>query len=524
MSQTRHRIRNRLLIPLCVVFTPLLASAQLRETRTWTSNDGKTLEASLLHADAKTATLRLTNGREAEVTLERLSEADRQYLMEMRDTGRTLAVQPMPEETRIDTQIAVDGGPRVFNTPHFNFETDQAVSKSFISEAARVFEGTLHAVSELPLGIEPRPAEGAERFRTLFLDRAAFDREIADVMSPKPTLFGTPIGTPRTIVAGIYIPKRQEVLVPFSSLETGRSGSQITLRRTSDTSTLIHEITHQVMHDWLALTPVWFSEGLAEYMAAVPYQNGRFEFANIKRGLEETLEKEYRIGKGQTIPMIHPADFLEMRSSDWSGGGDDYRSAMMLMYYFMHLDQPDKPGAALAGYLYLLEKGKNDTETFIADHNQLVAEFEKKRVAYNESVKKFNEALTRYKAEVDAYNARIMTYNAQLKENTPPEKLIDLGDEPVAPEPPEKPEIPKQLLENQGGGVIDIGEKMHEAARPALVRGRDLDELGQTVAESLKQAGFPVSLKARGSTYRVEKPSGFAPKRVGPFGEDVKFE
>ncbi len=495
-----HRLPRILICSVLLAWmSPETSRAQHRETRVWTSRDGRTLEASLLRADDDAAVLRLTGGREVSVALDLLSEDDLAYLREMRATGRTLAVRPMPEETKIDPNIDVEGGPRNFLTPHFEFGTEQGVSKSFIAEAARVFEGTFHAIDSLPLGIHPKPAEGAARFRTLFVSRETFDREIASVMPDSGPATG--VGMPRTTVAGVYLPLRQEVLVPFSSLETGRSGSQITLRRTSDTSTLIHEIAHQVMHDWLALTPVWFSEGLAEYIAAMPYQNGRFEFRNAREGIRETLRTQYGIDPGATLSLIHPADFLEMKSADWRGTVDDYRSAMLLFYYFMHLDQPDKPGAALAGYLHLLERGKEDAETFIADYNQAVDEFEKKRLAFNQAVDAYNAELLKYRAAVGDYNQRVTRLNRQIQEGVPPESRIELGPEPVAPAPPERPEIPAKLRAGPGEGPVDIAALIHDTARPALTRESDLDELGARVMTALGEAGFSVSLKPRGSTY-----------------------
>lgn len=509
-------LRQRVPVLAAIVWLAVVpfASGQHRENRTWTSSDGRTLEGSLLHANAESVRLRLSNGQEYDVPLSRLSERDRDYVEDMAATGRTVKVKPMPKETKIDTQITVEGGPRNFHTPHFEFGTDQGVSKSFIGEASRVFEGTLHAVASLPLGIDPKPAEGATRFRTLFLGRNAFDVQISGLVKPStPNPFG---GT--TTVAGIYIPKRKEVLVPFSSLETGRSGSQITLRRTSDTSTLIHEIVHQVMHDWLVMTPVWFSEGLAEYVAAVPYQNGRFEFQNIERGIAETLEEQYYISKGTPIQMIHPADLIEMKSSHWRGTSDDYLSSMLLVYYFMNLDQPDKPGAALAGYLHLLQKGMSDTENSIAEHNSLVNDFEKKRLAFNEEVKKFNDSLLRYRKEVDEYNYRVKFYNEQLRNNVAKEDLIEVGDEPVEPgDPPERPEVPAELKSN--GGTFDMSVAIHNVARPALIRDRNLDELGKSVAAALSEAGVPVTMKERGAVYEpVLNPRvPDQPMRTSPF-------
>ena len=474
-------------------------SAQNREVRGWTSNDGRTIQASLLHSDGKTVTLRLADGREAAVPIERLSESDQTYLADMSATGRTIAIGKMPDETKVDQSIEVEGGPRVFNTPHFQFDCDQGVTKGFISEAARVFEGTLHAIDSLPLGINPKPAEGASRFHTLFLSRGAFDQELAKTPLAPATPNGSTSGLipiPRTTtVAGVYIPSRQEVLVPFSSLGVEKNGSQLTLRRSSDTSTLIHEITHQVMHDWLVVTPVWFSEGLAEYISAVPYQNGRFEFRNAERGLKESLEESFRDQKGNPVQMIHSSDLIQMQSSEWTGSIPEYKSAMLLIYYFMHLDQPEKPGAALAAYLHLLERGKTDTENFVANYNGAVAEFEKKRLAYNKEIDAFNAALLKYREDVVAYNGRIKTYNQQAQAGAPEDQRITVGDEPQPPTPPEKLEVPYILKENQGGGgPIDLSARVAETARPALLRDRELAEIADQIVKAYDEIGITIDM------------------------------
>lgn len=435
--------------------------------------------------------------------IERLGEADQRYLEEMSATGRTIAIGRMPEETKVDQSIEVEGGPRVFNTPNFQFDCDQGVTRGFISEAARVFEGTLHAIDSLPLGIKPKPAEGASRFKTLFLSREAFDRELAQGAAPAggsgPGIPGGGLAMPQTTVAGVYLPARREVLVPFSSLGVEKNGSQITLRRSSDTSTLIHEITHQVMHDWLALTPLWFSEGLAEYISAVPYQNGRFEFRNAEKGLKQTLEEAYRLERGAPVPMIHAADLLQMKGDAWRGSLEEYRSSLLMVYYFMHLDQPEKPGAAMAAYLHLLERGKDDTVNFVAEYNRAVAEFEEKRLAYNQKVDAFNAALLRYREDVVAFNDRVKIYNQQAGEGRPEDQRIRVGDEPRAPTPPEPLEVPDILKENQGGGgPIDLGARVAEVARPALLRDREPAEVAEQLVKAYAAIGITIDMAAPG--------------------------
>ncbi|XBD75306.1 hypothetical protein ABFY27_04965 [Akkermansia massiliensis] len=54
-------------------------------------------------------------------------------------------------------------------------------------------------------------------------------------------------------------------------------GSTYIIDRDKDSSTLIHELTHQLMSPE-AKQASWFCEGSAEYMGMTPYSGGRFNF------------------------------------------------------------------------------------------------------------------------------------------------------------------------------------------------------------------------------------------------------
>ena len=54
-------------------------------------------------------------------------------------------------------------------------------------------------------------------------------------------------------------------------------GSTYVIDRDKDASTLIHELTHQLMSPE-AKQASWFCEGSAEYMGMTPYAGGRFNF------------------------------------------------------------------------------------------------------------------------------------------------------------------------------------------------------------------------------------------------------
>lgn len=471
------------------------------DLRTWTSIDGRTLEATLVDVDESTVRLRLKNGKVAEVLLDRLSPEDRAHIEGKRKRVQGITVKSFPEETRAPEVIKIEGGPRAFLTPNFRIETDQGVSKGFVGEAARVFEGTLAAIRGLPLGLEPKPPEGMDRYQALFVSREAFDRAVASRMAPstEPRLPG--MRQPRTKVAGVYSPGEREVVVPFSSLGVIQEGSGYALRRTTDTSSLIHEITHQVMHDWLAIAPAWFCEGMAEYLSAVRSEGGRFDFKSVELGLKESLIENFGVSPGEPIPVIHPADLLQMSSEAWRGEMDDYRSALLLIYFFMHLDQPNQPGASLAGFLHLLGEGEAEAGQFVVDYNQLVAEFESKRLAFNKEVEIYNATLEKHQAAVREYNRRVSTFNDQLKANLAPEDRIEVGEKPVAPKAPTPPEAPEQLKNTRQGGTVDFQVLIGNRARPALVRERDFDQLGADFVGAFGRIGISLELMPRGETY-----------------------
>ncbi len=509
---------------LLLLLTALARSVSAdHPVRTWTSTDGRTIEASLVQADRTVAILKLKNGHEATVPLERLSESDRRHLEDLRKTGGNLRIGTMPAESKIDATVAIEGGPKTYTTPNFTFECETEVTKAFIGEAARVFEGTLEAVRSLPLGLDPKPAAGETRFSTRFLERNTFNSEYQRIRkedSPPSTPTSSPIpggtGTFTPVpftgtayvgnVAGVYLPRRKEVLVPYSSLGVNMSGSKVSLRKSSDTSTLIHEVTHQVMHDWLLVTPLWVGEGLAEYLSAVPYQNGRFEFKNAATGLKETLLQDFGIKEGEAVRIFRPHLLLTSTYASWTGVPGDYLSAMMVIYYFIHLDQPEKPCASLAAYLGLLKDSQSEAEKFISEYNRVLKDFEETRLAYNREVDAFNAALAAFKAEVDAYNERVRTYNTQVGKGVPVDQRIEVGKAPDQPMPPKELVVPELLKKNAGARPTDFLAKIKESALPALLRGRDGEALDEALVAAYGAMGIKVELSDSRTTRMVNLP------------------
>ena len=136
-------------------------------------------------------------------------------------------------------------------------------------------------------------------------------------------------------------------MVPLTSLGVKKVGSGYMRDRDKSDGTLIHELTHQ-------LTPSdyynpgamgWFSEGLAEYLTATPYRNGRFK---VKNTLEDITDYATAYGKkgnrgralGTKISAPRLKDFMLMSYSEFTGprANFNYGFGLMLTTYFMMLD------------------------------------------------------------------------------------------------------------------------------------------------------------------------------------------
>ncbi|MEZ0387387.1 MAG: hypothetical protein ACAI34_09995, partial [Verrucomicrobium sp.] len=109
---------------------------------------------------------------------------------------------------------------------------------------------------KLPLGIEPTP----EKLKTIFTARLFTEKSAYNAA-------GGITGS-----AGIYMSGKKSILVPLSSLGVKMVGSRVSLDYADqDQHTLIHEITHQMMNQWLGKLPTWLIEGSAEFVAWADY-------------------------------------------------------------------------------------------------------------------------------------------------------------------------------------------------------------------------------------------------------------
>lgn len=315
------------------------------ESRTWTSTDGRALEAELVRVEGESVVVRRTaDWRVFTIPLASLSEADRTYIAGLGEgasaensTAQTPSgpssfpkdglVWPDKVSSPGNFEVEIleennDSGVYRYRAGHFAYTSDVKLARKVVAEFAEVFEATYAAVRATPLNwrIEaPKDGYSVRLFST---------REDYEAAGGIPGSGGTYNG--------------RFILVPMSSLGLKKSSTGVTLDSESDQTTLIHEIVHQVQHDWIARMPVWLTEGFAVYIESVPYKRGTFDFGDLEP-LEGLRKRSNALDE---YAMLDLDKLMTMSGQEWNGsfGGNgmtlsrQYASAFLLTYYFAHLD------------------------------------------------------------------------------------------------------------------------------------------------------------------------------------------
>jgi len=339
-------VKTPLATLICILTFATFAPAQESE-RAWTSSDGKQLTGTLESFDGTNVQIR-TSKAAFKFPLARLSEADQQYIKAWA-ANKPVSVGAWPEFVEVPLDLPVqtiteEEGNCVYRSPHFEFRAPIRLSQSVIREFARIFEATFEAVKALPVGFDPKPNDSG--FFVTELYRTKEDYYAA----------GGPEGS-----GGVYKTRDDKIMIPLEFLGVKAVGNRFILEARGDNDVLKHEIAHQVTRRWLLLSDVWFVEGLAEYIAAARYKDGRYTFKNIAGSVEEYVFKRT---SDAAYPMLPVDSLLKMSFQEWAaaltgtGMNRNYPSANLLMFYFLHLDGDGK-GTAVAEYLRALDKGED---------------------------------------------------------------------------------------------------------------------------------------------------------------------
>lgn len=352
----------------------ILAGCQVEaeeSSRNWTSADGRSISGTLESFDGQNIQLRTPRGL-FRIPLGNLSRTDQDYVKKWKSTGAPPAAKPeapaklgeWPEKVEVPLDLPIEerseGVNYIYCSPHFEFRTGSHLSKTVVQEFARIFEATYLGVKAVPVGLDPiLPKEG--RFITeLFPNMQAY----LDAGGMK----GSGGSFSWKSRNGEYV--EGKIMVPLTSLGVEKVGQRYIVDQDKESGTLVHEITHQVAVRWSVLgVPVWFSEGIAEYMRCAPYSKGKMRLAGMARAVEADLMKNAKDKKFWMIPVeklmtiSHEAWATELAEREASA---NYASANALTTFFLHLDGA-KNGQPVFDFLRALE-ARTKPDKAVADH------------------------------------------------------------------------------------------------------------------------------------------------------------
>ncbi len=326
------------------------------EVRNWTlASTGKSIQAEYVDTDEDKVIL-LIKGKEKRVKLNRLSAEDQEYIRTVVEKAgehqdNKNFSDRWPTSTVMEDKLRAkavkedsDSDSYIYETSHFRFYSPARLSLVTVSEMGRVFEGTYTACRSIPLNfpcrrfetnrdLDDESGEPQEKLvARLFLNRADYAREL---------------GGGHTQSAGVF--REPEILVPFESLGIAKKGASYAIEASGklDTGTLIHELTHQM--SLLGITynmPIWFAEGMAEYVRLATYKRGRFNFKGVQKNFIPYFvggpgTSGRQLGRRVSAPSLEKILNMSVREFQSAQGEQtqfNYGFSALLAYYFIHLD------------------------------------------------------------------------------------------------------------------------------------------------------------------------------------------
>lgn len=339
---------QRLFRVLLLAFAGALAAQQPSTERTWTDVQGRKVVASFAGLQGDSVQLALQDGKVVPFPLAQLSAEDQAFVKNQpaptasAPAPSTDAVRRPPDKRAWPDKVEVSARTMeklqlvteepanrkyIYRTDSFEFFSQDKLAGSVMTEIARTFEATRLLVAALPWGILCQPPPPLERYQ-------------AALYETREDYFNN--GGPQNS-GGVYDSGDMIFKIPFPSLGLERRGKTWFKNENYRNDTLVHEITHQMMHDYLRFLPKWVIEGSAEYTELMPYNAGTFRVGSHKTGIKDHISQNR-----QGDSVIHLGSIrqhITMTRDQWDIAASDtdkmrvlYFRSSLLVYFFNHLD------------------------------------------------------------------------------------------------------------------------------------------------------------------------------------------
>lgn len=349
-------------------------------SRSWTDASGRKVEAEFAGMKGDSVLLKLPSGQTVPYPLARLSVEDRAFIQEQAGppaAGSSTAAPAQADDKRVplakrvwpaqvevparSIEIAVvseNAAERkyLYQSEAFEFTSQAKLAGSVMKEVARTFEATRSLIDAMPWGIVCRPPEGRSRFLA-----ALYETRDDYIAAGGPERSG-----------GVYSSGDKIFKIPFPSLGMEKRGQTYFKDDNYSNGTLVHEITHQLMDDYLPFLPKWIIEGTAEYTEMLPYKAGIFRAEAHKSGLKDDIDSWKKEGFAPEIPNLE--QMLTMNRDAWDAEcatnpqkmRDMYHRSQILVYYFCHIDGDGK-GTRFIQFMEAVYGQVSGLRSFFAD-------------------------------------------------------------------------------------------------------------------------------------------------------------
>lgn len=363
---------------LLLFLLPVTALTAQQTERPWKDTQGRVIQATYVSSTGDSVTIRMADGKQHTLPLARFSADDQAYVKSQAAAPQINPAQAVPADTArvplekrvwpsqvevaarsVEITPVVENAPArefVYRSEGFEFTSQAKLAGSVMKEVARTFEATKSLVASLPWGVVCRPPPGFERYKA-----ALYETRQDYIAAGGPENSG-----------GVYMGGPKIFMIPFPSLGLEMRGKTYFKDENYRSDTLVHEITHQVMDDYLTFLPKWVVEGTAEYTENLPYKSGTFRVDAHKTGMKDAIEEAGRRGYFPQIPSLK--EHMTMNRAAWDaiadnsnkGMGELYFRSYLLVYFFNHLDG-EKKGTRFIQFMDRVYGEVQALRTFFAD-------------------------------------------------------------------------------------------------------------------------------------------------------------
>ncbi|MFK7910706.1 MAG: hypothetical protein AB8F34_08885 [Akkermansiaceae bacterium] len=220
--------------------------------------------------------------------------------------------------------ISEGGGDKnyIYHTRNFELHSRAPLSRRHLQKFATVAESVPQVLAKFPLPLLGMP-EG-ERAKVLIY--------------PDEDTFIKAGGTPGS--GGYYSGRKSAILLRADTFlqPPPPTGSKLPPR--ADYDLLVHEFVHLCMHKRLAYLPVWFTEGVAEYIAAAHQDNGFYRFDQMETAIRKRArhnlpnDKDFiRLpGIAKTMALTHQTWSEELEHGETGDGYRMYGTSTLIVH------------------------------------------------------------------------------------------------------------------------------------------------------------------------------------------------